>query len=194
MHRVAYILIIVSITFVPFYSVALQNTTMTKFIDFTNPKEAQNWVIVNDTVMGGRSQATVEAQADMLIFSGDLSLQNNGGFASTRRVYNGVTWDSHKPFEIKLLGDGRNYQFRFRTNRNVDGVAYVANFKTEKNQTQTMRFKLSEFTPQFRGRLVRSAEKLDFANIAQMGFMLADKREGGFMLKVLSISQVVDSQ
>lgn len=194
MHRVATISIIVNIVLFSFYSMALQNPTMTKFIDFTHPKEAQNWVIVNDTVMGGRSQATVEVQADMLIFSGELSLQNNGGFASTRRVFNNVTWDSNKFFEIKLLGDGRNYQFRLRTNRNVDGVAYVANFKTEKNQIQTIRFKLSDFTPQFRGRLVQRAEKLDFTNIAQMGFMLADKREGGFMLRVLSISQVDDSQ
>ena len=133
MHRLAKLLTFVSITLLSFYSIAAQNSTMTNHIDFTNPNEAQNWVIVNDTVMGGRSKAAITLKDGSLVFSGDLSLQNNGGFASTRRIDQAISWDTGKPFEIKVLGDGRNYQFRLRTNRNVDGVAYVANFKTQKD-------------------------------------------------------------
>jgi monofunctional biosynthetic peptidoglycan transglycosylase len=163
---------------------------MTNHIDFTNPNEAQNWVIVNDTVMGGRSKAAITLKDGSLVFSGDLSLQNNGGFASTRRIDQAISWDTGKPFEIKVLGDGRNYQFRLRTNRNVDGVAYVANFKTQKDEILTVQFELDDFVPQFRGRFVQKAAKLDFSNIEQLGFMLADKNEGAFSLKVVQISQI----
>jgi len=47
-----------------------KNPTMEKRIDFSNPKEDQNWVIVNDTVMGGRSRAGFGIEKDMLIFYG----------------------------------------------------------------------------------------------------------------------------
>jgi NADH dehydrogenase [ubiquinone] 1 alpha subcomplex assembly factor 1 len=178
------------ISLLAFCSWGIQNNTMEKRIDFTNPKEAQNWVIVNDTVMGGRSRAGLGIEKDMLIFSGDLSLQNNGGFASTRRIYEPLNWNSSETFEIKILGDGRSYQFRLRTNRNADGVAYVANFTTKKDQIQSIQFNINDFTAQFRGRLVRGAPALNFSDIAQMGFMLADKNPGRFVLQISHIRQI----
>ena len=166
---------------------SVENRTMTSQINFKDPNEAKNWVIVNDTVMGGRSRATLKLEQEMLVFSGDLSLRNNGGFASTRRIYDPVTWDSKQAIEIQVLGDGRSYQFRLRTNRNADGIAYVANFTTQKNSVQSIKFELSDFTAQFRGRLIRGAPDLSFADVAQMGFMLADKKEGPFALKIISL-------
>lgn len=166
------------------------DAAVTNVINFKDSAEAKNWVIVNDTVMGGRSRASLKVEENMLVFSGDLSLRNNGGFASTRRIYEPVRWQSKQTIEIQLVGDGRDYQFRLRTNRNVDGIAYVANFRTKKDQIQTLQFAISDFTPQFRGRLVRGAPALDFADIAQMGFMLADKNEGLFTLKIASLKQL----
>ena len=44
-----------------------------------------NWNIVNDSVMGGRSQATLKLINNTYAnFKGYLSLQNNGGFSSIR--------------------------------------------------------------------------------------------------------------
>ena len=45
--------------------------------------EVQKWMIVNDTVMGGRSSAdlyTLRDESDVFRFTGQLSLENNGGF------------------------------------------------------------------------------------------------------------------
>ncbi|MEL0037316.1 MAG: CIA30 family protein, partial [Gammaproteobacteria bacterium] len=52
--------------------------------------DVQSWMIVNDTVMGGRSQANlslVEGEDEVFRFDGLLSLENNGGFASSRAVF-----------------------------------------------------------------------------------------------------------
>jgi monofunctional biosynthetic peptidoglycan transglycosylase len=166
---------------------------MEKHIDFSHPQEKQNWIIVNDTVMGGRSRASLSVEKDMLVFAGDLSLQNNGGFASTRRIYQPLSWNRTETLEIKVLGDGRSYQFRLRTNSNEDGVAYVANFTTIKDEIQTIQFNIKDFTPQFRGRLVRGAPILRFSDIAQIGFMLADKNPGQFVLKISHIRQVPET-
>ena len=44
-----------------------------------------NWNIVNDGVMGGISTSSLSINSNsILIFKGYLSLENNGGFASTR--------------------------------------------------------------------------------------------------------------
>jgi monofunctional biosynthetic peptidoglycan transglycosylase len=91
-----------------------------------------------------------------------------------------------------MLGDGRSYQFRLRTNRNADGVAYVANFTTKKDQIQSIQFNIKDFTPQFRGRLVRGAPALNFSDIAQVGFMLADKNPGRFVLQISHIRQIAE--
>lgn len=167
---------------------AMSNNFANVKIGFTQPDEIQNWVIVNDTVMGGRSAARVEIVEGQLYFYGDLSLQNNGGFASTRRVGEPRDWSSQHNISLNLKGDGRQYQFRLRTSRSWDGVAYVANFKTH-GESQVIAFSTSDFTPQWRGRIVTNAPVLDFADVQQIGFMLADKQPGRFQIEIKSISQ-----
>lgn len=158
-------------------------------IEFSKADEINNWIIVNDTVMGGRSQAIAQSQDGYLHFVGDLSLRNNAGFASIRRIYSPIQWQQDGPISITVKGDGREYQFRLRTNRYMDGVAYVKSFVTSIDEWQTFTFQEQDFTAQFRGRLVRDAKALSFADITQLGFMLADKNPGTFDLKVREIMQ-----
>lgn len=172
-----------------------KQNNMTKFENNTNilfvePLELDNWVIVNDTVMGGRSMATITRMKNAMVFSGELSLENNGGFASTRRMYAPLAWKPNNAIQITVMGDGRSYQFRLRTNRNMDGLAYVAKFDSVANTQQTLTFKLSDFTASFRGRKVPNAPALSFEDVAQLGFMLADKTPGKFSLSVSEIKGV----
>ncbi len=53
-------------------------------VDLSNPGEVATWTTVNDPVMGGRSTSAVTFGNGGLVFSGTLSLENNGGFASAR--------------------------------------------------------------------------------------------------------------
>ena len=171
-----------------FYSVAMSNNASQVSIEFSQPSEALNWVIVNDTVMGGRSAAKLDIEDQMMRFYGTLSLENNGGFASTRRIAEPKQWVSERAIKLILKGDGRRYQLRLRTNRQLDGVAYVSEFQTN-SDVQTLEFSESDFTPQWRGRRVPNARQLDFQDIEQFGFMLADKTPGEFKLLVKSIFQ-----
>ncbi len=193
MRLVTKLILTVGISLIAFCSWSIQNATMEKRIDFSNAQETQNWIIVNDTVMGGRSRASLSVEKNMLVFAGDLSLQNNGGFASIRRIYEPLSWNRSETLEIKVLGDGRSYQFRLRTNQNADDVAYVANFTTTKNQIQTLQFDIKDFTPQFRGRLVRGAPTLSFSDIAQIGFVLSDRNPGQFVLQISHIRQILET-
>ena len=56
--------------------------------NFTLPVDAQNWFPVDDGVMGGVSASQIAIRplesSGMLSFSGVVSLENYGGFASIR--------------------------------------------------------------------------------------------------------------
>lgn len=140
-----------------------------------------DWRVINDGVMGGVSSSRIEPLDDHLVFKGELSLDNNGGFASVRRLVDQKGEDL-TAVQFDVRGDGRRYQFRMRTNRNFDGVAWVAEFESG-TRWQTVQLPVTQFQPQFRGRKVRAAGDLGTSRIRQIGFLLADKREGAFRLE-----------
>ena len=146
---------------------------------------AEPWRSVNDGVMGGISSGGMIRVDDMLRFEGELSLENNGGFASVRRMVD-PELSKAKSVRLKLRGDGREYQFRLRTNDRLDGIAWRAKFRTT-GDWQTVNLEIKEFEPVFRGRLLADAGPLNTGEIRQIGLMLADKRPGPFRLEIKSI-------
>ena len=84
-------------------------------IDFTetNAEEIFGWRVINDDVMGGISQSRIELlPTATALFSGQLALENNGGFASIRRRSDNFKLDDCSGVMLKVKGDGRSYQFR----------------------------------------------------------------------------------
>lgn len=158
-------------------------------VDFSNAEELNYWYRVNDSVMGGVSQSNLRVIDNVAYFEGELSLKNNGGFASVRRVGPVTLTSGNTPISIDVNGDGRSYQLRLRTDKGFDGVAYVATFSSIPDTWQTLTFKEDDFTAQFRGRLVSRAPDLSFSEVTQIGFMLADKQPGLFKLAIKNIGQ-----
>ncbi|MBT8048275.1 MAG: CIA30 family protein [Xanthomonadales bacterium] len=143
------------------------------------------WRAINDGVMGGVSSGRMVQSGEALRFEGELSLENNGGFASVRRL---VDDDLAKATGVKLQvrGDGRTYQFRLRQDGRFDGVAWREEFVTS-GDWQTVELSFDQFVPVFRGRSVPQAGPVVPSAIRQIGFMLADKTPGPFTLEIRSI-------
>ncbi len=138
--------------------------------------------------MGGLSQSTMTVSPDGHgIFQGTVSLDNNGGFASTRALLPEADYSSITRIRIKVRGDGQRYTFRVRTNRNFDGPAYVIAFDTEKDSWTTHEFELSDFAAQFRGYVLKDRPALTGDRMQQIGILISDKQEGPFRLEVDSI-------
>ena len=72
--------------------------------------ESFEWVVLNDTVMGGRSSATVTYVDETVQFQGLVSLENNGGFASIRTL-NSIDLSASTTVEIELVGTDVPVQF-----------------------------------------------------------------------------------
>jgi len=150
------------------------------------------WQTVNDGVMGGISSSRMVEADGVLTFKGELSLENNGGFASVRRL---VETDLSQVTGVRLevRGDQRTYQFRLRQNDRFDGVAWRAEFTTTA-EWQTVELSFDQFVPVFRGRRVPDAGPVVAASIKQIGFLLADKTPGPFKLQIRSITFTEGSQ
>jgi len=151
------------------------------------PEEARAWRVVNDGVMGGLSQSRFEVDQGVAVFEGQLSLANNGGFASVRRQPQPLDLNDIAGFRLKVRGDGRLYQFRVRTDAGLDGVAYRAEFETQSDQWIWVEIPINQFQPVFRGRIVEGAPALRAEDIQQLGFLIADRREGPFRLQIAAI-------
>lgn len=145
------------------------------------------WRTVNDTVMGGISQSTVTTDPTSATFSGELSLERNGGFASTRTQLTVTVPATHNLIRIAVKGDGRQYQLRLRTDEQWDAYAYSKVFNTKQGQWLQLTFKAQDFTPVYRGREV-DAPALKLSQVKQIGFLLADKQPGAFSLTFKDIS------
>lgn len=144
------------------------------------------WRVVNDGVMGGLSKGKLEIIDDgVLKFSGNLSLENNGGFSSIRTGNLKRDLSSAGGLIARVKGDGRTYQVRFGTEARFRGmeVSFMAEFKTEKDKWTEAKVPFSDFTGSFRGMTLKN-EKFNPAEIRRIGLLLADKKAGPFDLKV----------
>ena len=67
-------------------SMGIASEPMSKLLmDFSDASVTRQWLSVNDNVMGGVSDGSFRFTDDKTLeFSGNLSLENRGGFASIR--------------------------------------------------------------------------------------------------------------
>jgi len=148
--------------------------------NFSEATNADHWVVVNDGVMGGRSQARFVMNDDgTALFSGEVSLKNNGGFASLRYRMEPVPLQGAQTLVVRLKGDGKNYQLRIRENSS-DYFSYITTVATS-GEWQTLQVPLHDMYPSFRG------QKLNRPNyrgntLSELTFLIANKREESFSL------------
>lgn len=144
------------------------------------------WYTVDDNVMGGNSQSDVQvgAESGLLTFAGKVSLENNGGFASTRSQEASYNLGMFDGIVLRVRGDGKAYRFRVYTEATGRDVAYTAIFETEADSWIEVYIPFSDMVPLYRGFVVNRAGPLNSAQISSFGLMIAEKQQGEFRLEV----------
>ena len=154
--------------------------------DFNKTSIISNWRLVNDVVMGGSSTSKFFLnEAGQGVFTGTVSLENNGGFSFLRYRFDEKNIEGFEKISIKLKGDGKEYQFRVKSNK-YNQESYKTVLKTT-NQWQTIEILLSELQPTFRGQKLNipnfSSNKLE-----EIGFLIANKMNEQFRLIIAKIT------
>ena len=143
------------------------------------------WRIVNDGVMGGLSKSQMqETEEGYARFFGTVSLENNGGFASTRTEVPDEASTGTRTIQIRVKGDGNRYSFRLNPKGPFGRVSYRAYFDTEAGEWQAFTLPLSDFTPTFRGRVLPDTPSIEGQTLEEIGILIADKQEGEFELLI----------
>jgi len=151
-----------------------------------NADTGNDWRVINDSVMGGVSSGSVQYQGQQVVFSGNVSTENNGGFSSIYKS-SGRLAEHVKGGKVTLLGDGNYYQLRLRTQVAGKELTYKIGFSSEKDKQMTVYFKLDDFEASFRGRLIKGAPKIKANTISYVGFLILSKQTKTFSLSVSNI-------
>ncbi|PNW83397.1 hypothetical protein CHLRE_05g244800v5 [Chlamydomonas reinhardtii] len=142
------------------------------------------WGPLDDVVMGGVSSSGIElvtgageAGGAAWVFSGNVSTDNFGGFASvrTRNLDPPLDLSPYEGIQLRLFGDGQRYKFIIRPDSNWDGIAYCNSFDTTPSTWQTIRLPFADFFPVFRAKRLSgpTATPLDPSAISSIQIMLS---------------------
>ncbi len=154
--------------------------------NFNKNSDLSYWTIVDDVVMGGRSDGSFKINKDGHVeFYGKVSLENNGGFSSLRHNFNKIDGKSYSKFVLRIKSDGKNYQFRVKDSR-YNRYSYITEFKTS-GEWQTITIPFNIMYASFRGY------RLDMPNykgnqMEEIAFLIGNKKEESFNLLIDSIT------
>lgn len=174
MHAIITILIIIM-------SMPSELEPLTLF-DFSTSSDLSNWRVIDDGVMGGLSEGNFSLNQDGHgHYTGDVSLDNNGGFSSLRLLTNEINVNDFTKICIVLKGDGKDYQVRLKSSR-YDRHSYTASISTT-GAWQTIEIMMSDMAPTFRGR------RLDIPNypvelLSEFAILIGNKKAERFDLLI----------
>ena len=159
--------------------------------DFRSADSDLGWYVVNDNVMGGRSEGDFELASGELRFAGRTNTRG-GGFSSIRTKPLELDLSEYAGVRLYVKGDGRRYTWRLTTDARWRGrqISYWADFETEDRVWRKVDIPFSSFTPQFRG-MPLDGPALDPRQITGMGLMIYDKQDGPFELRLASVHAYV---
>lgn len=159
-------------------------------VDLDDAEAVAAWTTVNDPVMGGASTSKITFGNGGLVFSGTISLDNNGGFASASSPQDpdiGRTASGANSLRVRALGDGKTYLLKV-------GIAgqpwsYIQRFPTEAAVQRTYDLPVDDFQP-VGMRLDPEPDApraLDPSGIDQVSVYILDKQQGPFEITVSAI-------
>jgi hypothetical protein len=152
-------------------------------LDFSRPEVVREFSLVNDAVMGGVSTSQLSQTDAGVQFEGEVSLENNGGFASFRGPV-------RIPVEaagllVTVRGDGQRYKLTLKLDDSTGTAQYQAAFVAPR-EWQTLRFRSADFAAFFRGRAV-AAPAVRFVEVQYLGALISDKQSGPFRMELKDI-------
>lgn len=165
------------------------NASNAVLVALDEPAVVDTWTTVNDPVMGGRSTSTVAFGDGGLVFSGTISLENNGGFASARGPVDpeiGRRATGATSLGVRARGDGKTYLLKVETGQ---PWSYIQRFATEAGVLRTYDLPVGGFQPvgRFLNPAPEAPQSLDPSTISRVSVYILDKQDGPFQITVSAI-------
>lgn len=160
----------------------------TIIFDFAVGGDAADWRVINDTVMGGRSESSVDVEDGVLVFSGELSVANQGGFCSTRSGTFSRDLSDLEGLVVRIRTGDRSFSLTARDAVGTDTVGYHHPLPVTGDEWETVHALFADFEATYHGRVLEDASALNTERVRSVGFIIAGGQEGAFRLEVASIA------
>ncbi|MCA8948082.1 MAG: CIA30 family protein [Planctomycetes bacterium] len=151
---------------------------------FDGPAGAGGWQQIHDSVMGGRSDGGMTAvEGGIARFAGEVSLANNGGFASIQTVIDAGRMAGARGVKLRVRGDGRRYILALRGSRTYGPGSYWFEFDTEPGKWLEIDAPIDAFDFNFMGQYSRGRH-IAADKVRGLAFYIYDKKAGPFALDI----------
>ncbi|MFO0358829.1 MAG: CIA30 family protein [Sphingobacteriaceae bacterium] len=178
MKKLIYLLLAIS---------TLQSFGQSSVIDFGNSAgKNQEWVLLSDNIMGGVTKSKIEYTNNSVKLSGNISLDNFGGFSSIKTKYKSFDLSKYKGIKIKFKSSYQTFVFTLEDDNNWTQPNYINEFSSKKEDTwEETTIYFNDFKEivigQPTGNMMKSKS---LKNIVRLGIMTHEKKEGSFSLEV----------
>ena len=164
---------------------AVLATDLTLF-DFKSASRPTGCKMFNDDVIGGASTSHFEVtQKGFAVFSGEIRLDNKGGFASVQfPLPRTPNLDGVTGFVVRVRGDGHRYRFGARDGPTFDTPLYQTSFTTAPGTWKDQKLAVNDLAPAFRGQILTDLPPLNPAQIGSVSFLISDQQAGPFRLEI----------
>ncbi len=156
-----------------------KNTTL---FQFSQKADISGWTVEDDVVMGGHSNGRLFVnEAGNAIFTGHISLENNGGFSSIQYSFAPLPISAYRTLVLGVKGDGKRYQLRVESTPNATN-AYAFDFETS-GDWQTIEIPLANMVA------IHHGDRLDLPNypgktMAHIQLLIANDKAESFQLEI----------
>ncbi|MEL0645089.1 CIA30 family protein [Olleya sp. Ti.3.14] len=163
------------------------STNLGLTIDFGTEKAGDDWRIVNDGVMGGLSTSKTTILEDSIVFTGEVSLENNGGFASIRTLITAGALNDCKTMTMlfKSNSTDRTFGLSLKNSQQYYIPYYKYTFTPKTTDWDTITINLSDFKHYRISEVIGNTMPIkaldDVYNIA---LIISDKKAGNFNIEI----------
>lgn len=178
----------------PASTIAPSNANCRRLTDFDDINDG--WVIVNDGVMGGRSNGAIEFDNSSMRFTGSV-VTDGGGFTSVRLRLDGSEFDGATRIETRVHVDARTYGVTFQDDA-VAGrrpISHNGDLATteppDADGWTIVGVAFDQLRPSVFGQPLE-AEPFDPDQASEIGIIIADGIDGDFTLIVDWIDACID--
>jgi len=147
--------------------------------------DAKGWPSVNDNVMGGISRGGSRLSGNgTVLFLGELSLDNNGGFSTVRSPEQDLDLSGWDGLLLRVRGDGRTYNLSaLRNDRRNELNFFQQPFETVAEEWIEVRVPFDQLAHRVMG-WVRPNSRIAPAEIRSLSFGISDKSTLPFALEI----------
>lgn len=148
-----------------------------------------DWFVVLDGVMGGLSTGELSKTENSFVLQGEVSLENNGGFASLRSDYKTYDLSGFTSVTIRYRSTGQDFGFTLNKYKRFWQPNYKANLPQTDGEWEEVSLLLKDFSRYRLGtKITGNPTTDDLSKIIRLGFISNTKAATAYTFEVDKIT------